>query len=36
MSKWDSGVNGIVEMLYNWLFYGVIHDVCFILLKLFG
>ena len=26
MSKWDSGVNGIVEMLYNGLSYGVIHD----------
>ena len=26
MNEWDSGVTGIVEMLYNWLSYGVIHD----------
>ena len=26
MNERESDVTGIVEMLYNWLFYGVIHD----------
>jgi len=47
MNEIDSaGITGIVEMSYNWLSYGILHDViasyahfhdaCFKYLKLFG